>query len=154
MFLNSYSSTKKNQNDSNDFWHRKLTLKVKFWHFLTPPWFITLNDFVWECWFLAETISNVVSLLWNLHNRYCHNYKTMEIRTRTWNCKDCWRENVVFQGKYWTHQMFSPICFHKFFSRIFSQFEKFSAGPKFYGRSWRFKTYGYGGRSLRPFLWP
>ena len=28
--------------------------------------------------------------------------------------------------------------------------------PKFYGRSRRFKTYGYGygGRSLRPFLWP
>ena len=26
--------------------------------------------------------------------------------------------------------------------------------PKFYGRSRRFKTYGYGGRSLRPFLRP
>ena len=25
------------QKDFNDFWHRKLTLKVKFWHLLTPP---------------------------------------------------------------------------------------------------------------------
>ena len=35
--LNWYSSMKKNEKNSNDFWHRKLTLKVKFWHFLTPP---------------------------------------------------------------------------------------------------------------------
>ena len=26
---------KKVEKDSDDFWHRKLTLKVKFWHFLT-----------------------------------------------------------------------------------------------------------------------
>ena len=30
-----FFSEKKIQKDSNDFWHRKLTLKVKFWHFLT-----------------------------------------------------------------------------------------------------------------------
>ena len=28
---------KKIEKDSDDFWHRKLTLKVKFWLFLTPP---------------------------------------------------------------------------------------------------------------------
>ena len=37
VLLNSYSSMKKNQKDSNDFWHRKLTLKVRFRHFLTTP---------------------------------------------------------------------------------------------------------------------
>ena len=37
MFLNSYSSTKKNQKDSDDFLSQNLTLKVKFWPFLTPP---------------------------------------------------------------------------------------------------------------------
>ena len=26
----------KNQNDTTDFWHRKLTLKIKFWWFLSP----------------------------------------------------------------------------------------------------------------------
>ena len=28
---------KKIEKDSDDFWHRKLTLKVEFWHFLIPP---------------------------------------------------------------------------------------------------------------------
>ena len=28
---------KKIENDSDDFGHRKLTLKVKYWHFLTIP---------------------------------------------------------------------------------------------------------------------
>ena len=28
---------KKNEIVSSDFWHRNLTLKVKFWTFLTPP---------------------------------------------------------------------------------------------------------------------
>ena len=38
MDLNWYSSMKKKiEKGSNDFWHRKLTLKPKFWHFLTPP---------------------------------------------------------------------------------------------------------------------
>ena len=25
------------EKDSDDFWHKKMTLKVKFWHFLKPP---------------------------------------------------------------------------------------------------------------------
>ena len=37
VLLNWYSSMKKTEKYSNDFWHRKLNLKVKFWHFLTPP---------------------------------------------------------------------------------------------------------------------
>ena len=42
-------------------------------------------------------------------------------------------------------------------SMSYSKFIKISVldrRPKFYGRSWRFQTYGYGGRSLRPFLRP
>ena len=36
--LNLYSSMKKiNPKYSDDFLLQKLTLKVKFWHFLTPP---------------------------------------------------------------------------------------------------------------------
>ena len=38
VLLYSYSSMKKRiEKDSDDFWQRKLTLKVQFWHFLTPP---------------------------------------------------------------------------------------------------------------------
>jgi tricorn protease-like protein len=37
VHLNCLFFNEKNEKDSEDFWHRKLTLKVKFWHFLTPP---------------------------------------------------------------------------------------------------------------------
>ena len=37
MLLKWYFNEKKIEKDSDDFWHRKLTLKVTFWHFLTPP---------------------------------------------------------------------------------------------------------------------
>ena len=49
VLLNSYSSMKKKQKASDDFWPIKLTLKVKFWHFLTPPilcQFEKENDFI------------------------------------------------------------------------------------------------------------
>ena len=41
LLLNWYSSMKK---DSNDFWHRKLTLKVKLRHFLTPPYYTNFQN--------------------------------------------------------------------------------------------------------------
>ena len=78
MFLNSYSSTKKNQKDSDDFLSQNLTLKVKFWPFLTPPHYTNSQNSMISfeySWFLAKNISNFVSLPWNLHNRYCHNWK-------------------------------------------------------------------------------
>ena len=34
----------KNEKDSNDFWHSKLNLKVKFWHFLTPAHYINSQN--------------------------------------------------------------------------------------------------------------
>ena len=40
---------KKNQKDPDDFWNRKLTLKVRFQHFLTPPplhQFAKFNDLI------------------------------------------------------------------------------------------------------------
>ena len=64
------------EKDFNDFWHRKLTLKVKFWHFLTPPpltQFTKFNNFLWVCWFLGKNLSNFVPLVWKLYNLYCHN---------------------------------------------------------------------------------
>ena len=32
-----FFNEKKIEKDSDNFRHRQLTLKVKFWHFLTPP---------------------------------------------------------------------------------------------------------------------
>ena len=34
VLINLYTSMKENQKDSDNFLQRKLTLKVKFWHFL------------------------------------------------------------------------------------------------------------------------
>ena len=77
VLLNWYSSMKKKiQKDSDDFWHRKLTLKVKFWYFLTAPHYSNFQNLVISfeySWFLAKSLSNFVSLPWKLHNRECHN---------------------------------------------------------------------------------
>ena len=76
VLLNWYSSMKKKiQKDSDDFWHRKLTLKVKFWYFLTAPHYSNFQNLVISfeySWFLAKNLSNFVSLPWKLHNRECH----------------------------------------------------------------------------------
>ena len=68
---------KKIQKDSDDFWHRKLTLKIKFWYFLTAPHYSNFKNLVISfeySWFLAKNLSNFVSLSWKLHNRKCHSY--------------------------------------------------------------------------------
>ena len=35
---------KKIKNKSSGFWHRKLTLKVRFWHFWTEPHYVNLRN--------------------------------------------------------------------------------------------------------------
>ena len=59
-----FFNEKKIKKDSDDFWHRKLTLKVKFGHFLTPRqytnsqistiFFVYVNS-------IGKNISNFVS---------------------------------------------------------------------------------------------
>ena len=75
-----FFNEKKNEKDLDDFWHRKLTLKVKFWHFLTPSRYSNFPNLVFlfeYSWFLAKNLSNFVSLPWKLHNPYCHNVYTV-----------------------------------------------------------------------------
>ena len=70
-----FFNEKKIQKDSDDFWHRKLTLKVKFWYFLTARHYSNFQNLVTSfeySWFLAKNLSNFVFLLWKLHNRKCH----------------------------------------------------------------------------------
>jgi hypothetical protein len=59
----------------DDFWHRKLTLKVIFRHFFTSSHYTnsqnSMISFDYSS-FLANNLSNFVSLPWKLHNRYCH----------------------------------------------------------------------------------
>ena len=70
-----FFNEKKKEKDSDDFWCRKFTLKVKFWHFLTPPHYTNLQNSMISfdyTWFLAKNLSNFVSFPLKLHNRYCH----------------------------------------------------------------------------------
>ena len=74
---------------SNDFWRRKLTLKVKFWYFLTAPHYSNFQNLVISfeySWFLAKNLTNFVSLHWKLHNRYCN---TWDILIRILYSKSC-----------------------------------------------------------------
>ena len=58
--LNWYSSMKKNQKDFNNFWHRKFTLKVQNWHFLTNCQRMETQILVISfdySWFLAKNLA-------------------------------------------------------------------------------------------------
>ena len=88
------------ENWSSGDWRRKLTLKVKFWHFLTPCHYSnsqnSIISFVYS-WFLAKNLSNFVSFPWKLHNRYCHTLGSFK------NC-----HSMQFQGS-------APYCLGKRF---------------------------------------
>ena len=73
-----FFNEKKIEKDSDNFWYRKLTLKVKrlgdFALFDTSPLtqFSKFNNFLWVCWFLGKNLSNFVPPVWNLHKPYCN----------------------------------------------------------------------------------
>ena len=66
------ANEKKIEKDSDDFWHRKLTLKVKFWHFLTNLPLVQNSKFNNFLWFLGKNLSNLVSPAWKRNNLYYH----------------------------------------------------------------------------------
>ena len=74
-----FFNEKKIEKDSDNFWYRKLTLKVKrlgdFALFDTSPLtqFSKFNNFLWVCWFLSKNLSNFLPPVWKLHYPYCHN---------------------------------------------------------------------------------
>ena len=72
VLLNSYSSMKKKIRKLRMiFGVEKLTLKVRFWHFLTCPHYTnsenSMNSFDY-IWFFAQNLSNFVFLLWKLNS--------------------------------------------------------------------------------------
>ena len=86
MPLNWYSSMKKKiEKDSDNFWYRKLTLKVgrlgDFALFDTSPsiQFLKFNNCLWVGWFLGKNLSNFAPPVWKLHNPYCHNVQTITL---------------------------------------------------------------------------
>ena len=84
-----FFNEKKIKKDSDDFWRRKLTLKVKFWHFLTARSYSSSPNLVISfdySWFLAKNVSNFVPPAWKLHNRYCHSIYIVQL-SPLWNSK-------------------------------------------------------------------
>ena len=66
--------------DSDDFWRRKLILKVRFLNFLTPPHYTNSQNSMisfQNSWLFAKNLSIFVSLPWKLYNRYCHNDRSL-----------------------------------------------------------------------------
>ena len=75
-----FFNEKKIEKDSDNFWYRKLTLKVgrlgDFALFDTSPLtqFSKFHNFLWVCWFLGKNLSNFVPPACKLHNPYCHTF--------------------------------------------------------------------------------
>ena len=82
-----FFNEKKIEKDSDNFWYRKLTLKVgrlgDFALFDTSPLvqFSKFKKILWVCWFLGKKLSNFIPPVWKLHNPYCHSEQSWwEIR--------------------------------------------------------------------------
>ena len=95
-----FFNEKKIEKYSDNFWYRKLTLKVKrlgdFALFDTSPLtqFSKFNNFLWVCWFLGKNLSNFVPPVLKLHNLYCHNdYSCWMLREKcgVGCCEHRWR---------------------------------------------------------------
>ena len=73
-----FFNEKKIEKYSDNFWYRKLTLKVKrlgdFALFDTSPLiqFSKFNNYLWVCSFLGKNLPNFLPPVWKLHNPYCH----------------------------------------------------------------------------------
>ena len=97
-----FFNEKKNEKDSDNFWYKKLTLKVKrlgdFALFDTSllSQFSKFNNFPWVCWLLGKNLSNFVPPAWKLHNPYCHSAQfrnILHLMLFLYKFKKCWRKN-------------------------------------------------------------
>ena len=108
---------KKIEKDSDNFWYRKLTLKVErfsdFALFDTSPLtqFSKFNDFLLVCWFLWKNLSNFVPPVWKLHNLYCHNIDVMCWKGRS-SVKNDFTQLWLYRRLFW-HRRIGAYTKHK-----------------------------------------
>ena len=95
--LNWYSSTNFFfQKDSDDFWHWKLALKIRFWHFLTAifghltslmkksnPFLWSVQSYVQSEMFLSNSIDMMKNLRWVFYLAFVHKAKWVQLNGKT-----------------------------------------------------------------------
>ena len=81
---NWYSSMKKKEKDSDNFWHRKFTLKVRNWHFLIA-WFWADVDLTKKIFY--EKVLIITQLSQGLLNRWTSQYH--------WVITSGWLERIM-----------------------------------------------------------
>ena len=85
VLLNWYSSMKKKiEKDSDDIWHRKLTLKVKLRHFLTPPHY-TISQNLINFFGYVDFYAKIFPILYSCHTQEPIQYSYIRI-----NYGKCW----------------------------------------------------------------
>ena len=70
---------KKNWKDSNNFWHRKLTLKVRNWQFLMA-WFRTYVDLPKKCYYHLNKLPFHVEVAEKFLNWVCNMFQPICIK--------------------------------------------------------------------------
>ena len=128
-----FFNEKKIEKDSDNFWYRKLTLKVKrlgdFALFHTSPLsqFSKFNNFLWVCWFLGKNLSNFVPPVWKLHNPYCHNTQS-KVRWRflkiLWPSQKLYCTPSITDGVHRNENFEEIIPVFSTFSNFFKQNKK------------------------------
>ena len=87
----------------DEIWYRKLTLKVKFWHFLTTSHYSNSPNLVISfeySWFLAKNLVNFLSLPWKLHNWKCHidaGFQFIDVIFTLSNTNSKWKPGPTFR---------------------------------------------------------
>jgi hypothetical protein len=71
-----------------DFWHRKLTLKVIFWHFLTPPLYTNSQNLIISFGYVDFVSSDSITGIAKMWAQYTDKYT---LRVASWKMKT-WRE--------------------------------------------------------------
>ena len=121
VLLDWYSSMKKEiEKDSDDIWHRKLTLKVKrlvdFALFDTSPLtqFSKFDNFLWLCWLLAKNLLifyPMMKVFHNLNDPNSYIFLTPEKVTMAERFLWCWKKKCqqIFSHSYFVRVALPPL---------------------------------------------
>ena len=97
-----------------------MSLKVKFWPFLTPPHYtnsqISITSFGYVNIYVGKNLFNFVSPPWKLDNQYCHKQELWQSQSSfaPYTRKKKFvaaKQSVLCQQQRWLCQTFAPLIF-------------------------------------------